>query len=180
MIESLTLKPVRVDWQSLWEAVILRNHPYTHYDFLDTETGKTIFLHEEVVGRIRNESAYVNRMLPPWVKEDLPKAREILADETGRYLLIPEPDSDEWYRARLDFTCHPEVVSMEMRQRLLNALDGSGAFRRFKAVLRDAPIVQKCWDAFEKEWTLQWLQSWLRRVGIDAARPASSRRSKRR
>ena len=179
MIEPLTLKPVQVDWQSLWEAVIQRNHPYTHCDFLDTETGQTIFLHEEVVGRIRNESAYVNRMLPPWVKEDLPKARQVLADKTGRYLLIPEPDSDEWYRARLDFTCHPEV-SMDMRLRLLDALDGSGAFRRFQAVLRDAPQVRKCWDSFEKEWTLKWLHSWLRSVGIDAALPAPNRRSKRR
>jgi hypothetical protein len=79
--------------------------------------------------------------------------------DEGRWLFF-SPESGEGYRDMLDFT--DQVASEALRQRLLDALDGRGAFRRFRDVLHDAPdAVLTHWQIFSQERALGRARSWL-------------------
>ena len=93
---------------------------YEHQYFLDTETGEVILVSE----MFDDEEA--QRQLA-----------EIDAAEPGRYLQVPRADSREGYDDMQDFI---DTVSDERLQELLHvAIQGRGAFRRFKDVLARHP-----------------------------------------
>jgi len=47
------------------------------------------------------------------------------------------------------------------------ALDGKGAFRRFKNVLMDYPEVEKQWFKFKAEKDKEEVKDWLESIGIE-------------
>jgi uncharacterized protein YciI len=78
------------------------------------------------------------------------------------------PESGEGYRDMLAFTDH--VNHEQLRQRLLGALDGRGAFRRFRDVLHSAPDdVLTRWHIFSDERALGRARSWLAHHGYRSA-----------
>jgi uncharacterized protein YciI len=78
------------------------------------------------------------------------------------------PESGEGYRDMLKFTDH--VNHEQLRQRLLDALDGRGAFRRFRDILHSGPDeVLANWRIFSQERELGRARSWLAHHGY---RPA--------
>jgi hypothetical protein len=94
-------------------------------------------------------------------------------DETdGRYdpdrWLYFSPDSHEGYRDMLDFTDH--VTDERLRTRLLDALDGRGAFRRFRDIVHAEPeAVLTLWTIFSAERTLGRARAWLADHGYRSA-----------
>lgn len=78
------------------------------------------------------------------------------------------PESGEGYRDMLRFT---DYVSHEkLRQRLLDALDGRGAFRRFRDVLHSGPDdVLTRWRIFSEERELGRARAWLAHHGYRSA-----------
>ena len=114
-------RKVRVDLQELRFA--LEDAFYEHRHFLDTETGELILVSE----LFDDEEA--ERQLA-----------EIDETEPGRYLQVPPADSREGYDDMQDFIA---TVSDEHLQELLHvAIQGRGAFRRFKDVLARHPADQ--------------------------------------
>jgi hypothetical protein len=94
----------------------------------------------------------------------------------GRLLPIePLPSSVEygWMSEFADSVSNPSL------RRLLDvALNGSGAFRRFKDVLAGFPAERKRWFAFRDARLRAAAREWLEENGIDATRSGrNSRRS---
>ena len=101
-----------------------------HQYFLETETGEVILVSE----MLDDEEA--QRQLA-----------EIDEAEPGRYLQLPRADSREGYDDMQDFI---DTVSDEHLQELLNvAIQGRGAFRRFRDVLARHPAEQARWFDFQ-------------------------------
>jgi hypothetical protein len=97
-----------------------------------------------------------------------PELDQDSADYDEDRWLFFSPESGEGYRDMLDFTGH--VNHEQLRQRLLDALDGRGAFRRFRDVLRgghDDAVTR--WQIFSQERALGRARAWLAQHGY---RPA--------
>jgi hypothetical protein len=102
--------------------------------------------------------------------------------ETGEVRMVPvnrrlihvDPlGSEVEYRWMAEFT--GTVRDARLRDRLEVALDGRGAFRRFKNVLLDFPGQRERWFAFRDERLHAAARDWLGELGIESttAPPAS-------
>lgn len=82
------------------------------------------------------------------------------------------PDSGEGYRDMLDFT--ETVRDGRWKDRLRHALDGRGAFRRFRDILDDAPEgYLRRWYVFRDERALGRARAFLAAEGYRATPPGS-------
>ena len=91
---------------------------------------------------------------------------ELDADEAdpywvdNRYLLIPALESSESYRFMEKFIT--TVKDLSLQKMLAVAIDGRGAFRRFKDVLLHCPEERERWFEFELEMIKQKALDWLK------------------
>jgi hypothetical protein len=91
----------------------------------------------------------------------------------GNYLRIDPVSSREQYRWMERFI--PMVDHTELRTKLTQAIDGKGAFRRFKDVLMSYATERERWFAFRSERLRTFMEAWLNAHAIRAvARPAWS------
>ncbi|MBS7251549.1 MAG: hypothetical protein KIH08_13315 [Candidatus Freyarchaeota archaeon] len=116
--------------------------------YLDLKTGEIIFV-----------SDFMDR-------EEIEEIREKLDAEFGeRYILIPKMDPSEGYRDMEDFI---ETVQDEnLKEKLYIAIDGRGAFRRFKNVLLNYPEERKRWFKFKDARVRERVKEWLDAKGIE-------------
>jgi len=141
-------RKVRVDLQELRFA--LEDASYEHRYFLDTETGEVIFASEMF------DDEETQRQLT-----------EIDEAEPGRYLQVPRADSREGYDDMQDFIA---TVSDERLHELLDvAIQGRGAFRRFKDVLAHHPAEQQRWFDFQATRLEARAREWLAEEGCEPA-----------
>jgi len=109
------MRKVKIDLRELIDA--FENCSLQHQYFLDTKNGEIIFISE-----------YDDQ------NEDDQNEQEQLYDKIDsdpqRYLKIPEYDSAQGYNDMVDFT--NTVTDRNLQEKLEIALDGKGAFRRFK------------------------------------------------
>jgi uncharacterized protein UPF0158 len=141
-------RKVRVDLQELRFA--MEDASYEHRYFLDTETGELILVSELF------EDEEAQRQLA-----------EIDEAEPGRFLRVPRADSREGYDDMQDFI---DTVSDEHLQELLDvAIQGRGAFRRFKDVLAPHPGEQQRWFDFQAARLDARAREWLAEEGCEPA-----------
>ena len=157
------MKELKIDLEMIEMAMEDVNRDLIEY-YLDTENGQVIVLSEEA-SRYVEDDEYLNiRDLPDWQKDEIKVAEKILNDQTDRYVNIPEKPSYESYEVMVDFT---EIVEDELLRDKLNiALDGKGAFRRFKNVLKNYPDYEKKWFAFKSSRMEEEVTDWLNAIGI--------------
>lgn len=91
-------------------------------------------------------------------------AEEILG-ESDRYVWIEENPSYEGYNLMTEFA--DTVKDTGLREKLAIALDGNGAFRRFKDVLVNYPDEEKRWFSFKDEKMRVEITGWLNSIGIE-------------
>ena len=148
MNDERSRRKVRVDLQELRFA--MEDATYEHQYFLDTETGEVI-----VVTEMFDD------------EEAQQQLAEIDAAEPGRYLQVPHADSRAGYDDMQDFI---DTVSDEHLQELLNvAIEGRGAFRRFKDVLARHPGEQQRWFDFQAARLDARAREWLAEEGCEPA-----------
>jgi uncharacterized protein UPF0158 len=126
--------------------------------YLDLETGEVRMV---PMGRLDAEG-------------DGPSEDEIAAGlEAGRLIHVEPLGSKVEYQWMEEFT--GTVRDARLRDRLEVALDGRGAFRRFKNVLLDVPDARERWFAFRDERLHAAARDWLGQLGIESttAPPAS-------
>lgn len=105
--------------------------------------------------------------------------------EDDRHERIPQRSSHEAYEGMRTFA--ESLDEEDVRDRLFAALEGKGAFRRFKDVLRGAPDLEARFFAFQREVLLREALAWLKSIEIEpqyelpplpapqpAARPATA------
>ena len=128
--------------------------------YLDTETGDIVVIPEELLREEVLEDAYAGG-LPAWERDLVPAARDIYQDG-DRYVAIPAISSGEIYDLMVEFA--ESVRNQALGEKLSIALDGRGAFGRFKRVLAGYPAERERWykmkDAFLAEQVREWLADW--------------------
>jgi hypothetical protein len=143
------LREVPVDWEALEDA-FENNAPEVH-SYLHLTTGEVL----RVVDGVADPQMHVR----------------IASD--GNYLRIDPVSSREQYRWMERFI--PMVEEPTLRGKLTQAIDGKGAFRRFKDVLMSYGNERERWFAFRSERLRTFMEAWLSAHAIKGApRPAYS------
>ena len=165
------LKINRMDFETAFE---LSSYETTAY--LDTETGVVIFVEDYVVDQLEELLADVDSEdieavlqtqadLTDIERQQLLDAARIEGDVDNRYRMIPKQDSRDGYRDMQEY-----IWSLEdehLRELLEVAIQGSGAFRRFKDVLYRYPEAQENWFRFRDEREKQRISDWLASQGVE-------------
>jgi hypothetical protein len=132
------LELTAVDLGDLAQA--LEDHSYEHSWWLDPKTGEVVLW-----------SDYVEELGEP--------------DPEERGLLPIDPiPSHEGYEDMQDFI--DRVRDPQARRRLERAIEGRGAFRRFKDTLLDFPELREAWFRFHDARIEQRAIEWLAREGL--------------
>ncbi len=151
--------------------------------FLDLETGDVVTLSNDIVSEIKarlsdDESddladtiEYIEfdeePEIPDWMTDEMEILLDVILDESGRYVRIPERDRRTAYQSMRDFveTLHDPLL----REELSSALDGKGAFRKFKDTLIAYPRERKLWHRHNAMAIRRESAEWLKSLGIEAA-----------
>ena len=134
-------KPLRISLDELCD--VMENSSFENEYYLDLETGEILFISE-----------YMDI-------EETEKLRDRIEEEFDRYEQIPKVESHEGYENMQDFIV--TVENEHLSELLEVAINGKGAFRRFKDVLLNYPEERKRWFQFKdgrmQERALEWLDS---------------------
>ena len=128
-------REVPVDWEALEDA-FENNAPEVH-SYLHLGTGEVL----RVVDGIADPEMHAR----------------IAADPS--YLRVDPVSSREQYRWMERFI--QMLEEGELRDRLTSAIDGKGAFRRFKDVLMSSAAERERWFAFRSERLRVFMEAWL-------------------
>ena len=137
------LREIPVDWEALEDA-FENNAPEVH-SYLHLTTGEVL----RVVDGVADPQMHVR----------------IASD--GNYLRIEPVSSREQYRWMERFI--PLVDDQPLRGKLAQAIDGKGAFRRFKDVLMSYATDRERWFAFRSERLRAFMETWLGAHSIKGA-----------
>ena len=140
------MRKVEIDLSELIDAFDNCRIGYEYY--LDIITGEILHTSDE------------------WMDtEEIEKIYEQIEREPGRYLAIPSDSSREGYRDMEAFT--DTVEDENLRDKLWIALDGRGAFRRFRNVLLSYPEERERWFKFKEERLKSRINEWLQKNKIE-------------
>jgi hypothetical protein len=141
------MPPATINWSDL-EIAFERNSPEQE-SFLDVENGDLLAIVEG--------------------EPDATARRAKVANNPDRYVRVDPASSREQYRWMERFV--NSVQDQALRERLLVAIDGKGAFRRFKDVLLAFPAERERWFAHRSELLHLHIQTWLEHMKIEVASP---------
>lgn len=138
------------------EAIELQTDESVSY--LDPDTGKIVFVTDEMRSVVE-EGKLDN--IPQWMREALPEVREAL--ESGRFLTLPSKfDVHEW--AIMDRFSRAQEND-RVREELLDAIHGPGAFRMFRSTIRRLGIEQ-AWYQFRDRALEEIAREWLKQHNL--------------
>jgi hypothetical protein len=140
--QTKEITDVPVAWEALEDA-FENNAPEVH-SYLHFDTGEVI----RIVDGVADPAMHTRIM------------------NDTRYLRIDPVSSREQYRWMERFIA--TVEDEELRRRLNVAIDGKGAFRRFKDALMSHPVDRERWFAFRSERLRACMEAWLLAHGIEA------------
>lgn len=155
-------KKLKVDLNELVFAMELGDN-MERSGYLDTETGEIIDMPDDIMRGV--EDGDTDSILVDWDEELAAIAEKILSDEQHRFLLIPKRESREGCEIMVSFA--GTVTNTGLKEKLTNALDGKGAFRRFRKVLNTLPEELERWYAFKDDYMRDEAVQWLLDHGIE-------------
>ena len=136
-------KALKINLDELCEA--MEDSSYEREYYLDLKTGEVLFV-----------SDYTD-------DEETGKLKDRIEENFDRYEQIPKAESREGYEDMIGFIA---TVDNERLTELLEvAINGKGAFRRFKDVLLNYPEARERWFEFKDERMRERAREWL--DGID-------------
>lgn len=135
-------RQVPIAWEALEDA-FENNAPEVH-SYLHLDTGEVI----RIVDGIADPGMH----------------QRVMKDST--YLRVDPVSSREQYRWMERFIA--SIDAGELRSRLVKAIDGKGAFRRFKDVLMSFPVDRERWFAFRSDRLRACMEAWLTAHGLEA------------
>lgn len=150
--------------------------------YLDLETGRVVAVDAETrreLERIYAEapevgsgepndfaSALEQRRLPPWRREALLDADLVERGYGVRFVRVPRSDSREAYQDMEDFIS--TMQDGRLRDRMSRAIQGRGAFGRFRDLLAESPRERERWFEFKERRVRERVMEWLESEGINA------------
>jgi hypothetical protein len=138
-------KLLNVDLDGLCQA--MEDGSYERDYYLDLDNGGIIFLSEYMED------------------DETQKLRDQIEDNSDRCELIPKAESHEGYEDMVDFIA--TVTDEHLAELLEVAIDGKGAFRRFKDILSSYPKEQGRWFNFKDGKTRERALEWLNDIGVN-------------
>ncbi len=139
------MKQLNVNLEDLTIALNTSYYELEHY--LDLETGDVLLVSDAIT------------------VEDEPRLALIESEFGERFIGIPYQGSHAAYQDMEEFI--ETVADSRLQDKLWRAIQGKGAFRRFKDVLFDYPDERSRWFAFsdrqEKQRAIEWLES----IGVE-------------
>lgn len=138
---------ITVNWSDL-EIAFERNSP-DQESFLDLETGDLLSITEG--------------------EPDAAARRGKVSGTPERFLRVDPASSREQYRWMERFV--GSVSDEPLRDRLQVAIDGKGAFRRFKDVLLAFPAERERWFSYRSDLLHFHMQTWVEHMKITTANP---------
>jgi len=138
-------KSLKLDMGELCSA--MEESSYEHDYYLDLKTGEILLL-----------SDYVD-------DEDQDILRNKIEGDRGRYEPIPKTGSFEGYQDMRDFIA--SIGDERISEVLETAIQGRGAFRRFKDVLIRYPEERDRWFKFKDDRMFETAKSWLDDIGVN-------------
>jgi hypothetical protein len=153
--------------------------------YLDLETGEVIPITDDIRSEMRAIEqdlpahlegdelraaiieAVENRGVPEWMDEQLVEAMQIEGGLGTRFIEIPLPDSRNGYADMELFI--ETVTNPALQERLWSAINGRGAFRRFKDALIGYPEERERWFAFKADRVRARVLEWLAEESIEPA-----------
>src|SRR5687768_261633 len=146
-VGSQPMREVPIEWEALEDA-FENNAPEVH-SYLHIVTGEVL----RVVDGIAD-----------------PEMHQRIASDSS-YMSIEPVSSREQYRWMERFI--PMVEETDLREQLAAAIDGKGAFRRFKDVLMAHAPERERWFTFRSERLRVFMEAWLGAHGLrSVARPS--------
>jgi hypothetical protein len=141
------MKKIPIHWDDL-ESAFERNAPDTE-SFLDIALGQVISLQAG--------------------DPEAPSLKAKVAHNISNYVRVDPASSREQYRWMERFV--GSVTDLQLRERLVMAIDGKGAFRRFKDVLLAYPAERERWFTYRAD-LLHWhMHNWLIEREIEPTAP---------
>jgi len=175
------MRILKIDFDEIQKAMedIVRDS-FDYY--LDLHSGKVIALSEDILSDVKarlceselddlgDDIEYVEfseePTLPYWMEDEIELVLEVLLAGDGRYNRIPERSSPEAHTVMAEFI--ETVKNPMLKEELTNALDGKGAFRRFKDVLINDPKERKRWHGYNAKAMKKVIVEWLKSLGIES------------
>ncbi len=180
------MRSLDVDIDTLLAAFEYNTDEVDYY--LDLETGRVVMIGEEIQWEL--EAMYEEfydpdadedfdlkhvlqqRGLPEWRQHALLQADEVEEYYIRRYIDVPASDVTAAYGDLQAFT--NTVDDKELRQDLWRAISGSGAFGKFKHILRNHPEQRERWATFSNRRARKRVLDWLAEQEIQLPLPAKA------
>ncbi len=125
--------------------------------YINTQTGEVITLSREEMRAAEDEEPLEN--YPDWQRENIEQAIKIIEDEDEVYLDFTLRNEYHEYEIVEEFI--GTLSEAEVREELFGAIQGRGAFRRFKDGIREHDV-EKQWYEFKekkvKELVIEWCE----------------------
>jgi len=137
-------KTLKIDLDELCSA--MENSSYEHEYYLDLDKGEILFLSE-----------YMD-------DEETRKLKDQIEEDFHRYERIPKAESHEGYEDMVDFIA--TAKDEHLAELLEVAINGKGAFRRFKDVLLNYPEERERWFQFKDDRTQERALEWLDDIDV--------------
>jgi len=137
-------KALNINLDELCEA--MEDSSYENEYFLDLKTGEVLFI-----------SDYMD-------DEETRELKDRIEEDSDRYERIPKAESHEGYQDMVDFIA--TVDNEHLAELLEVAINGKGAFRRFKDVLLNYPEERERWFKFKDERMEERALEWLDDIGV--------------
>jgi uncharacterized protein UPF0158 len=139
------IKRLPIDLEDL--ALALEGWPSAEVDyFLDLETGDVVFL-------------------SPDLTDELEEIATLVEAEPERFEGVPTMETHEAYRDMEAFI--ETITDRRLAARLEDAIEGRGAFGRFKDTVARYPAEQKRWYGFKDARMRERALDWLEEIGVE-------------
>lgn len=127
------------------------------FTYINTQTGEVITITREERSAAEDEEPLEN--FPDWQRENIEQAIKILEDEDEAYLYFTLRNEYREYEIVEEFI--GTLNEADVREELFGAIQGKGAFRRFKDGIREHDV-EKQWYEFKekkiKELVIEWCE----------------------
>ncbi len=127
-------------------TMAMEESSYEHEYFLDLQTGEILLI-----------SDYMDR-------EETAEVRKKIDDDPDRFEEIPKSDSREGYQDMEEFI--DTIQDEHIAEVLSTAIEGRGAFRRFKDTLLRYPDERERWFKFKNDLMKHRAMEWLDEIRV--------------
>ena len=127
--------------------------------WLDTETGRTVWFSNLEPPRVDADPGD----LADWERDQVEEYWAVQNDTEGRFLCLEAPLTHESWRDMADFTSL--VQHDQLRAELADAIEGRGAFSRFRRVIDSHEPLRQAWFGFRDARADKRVHDWLATKG---------------